>query len=207
MPLALFLSHFPSLHSLSTSILYPLGADFCKQVGRILCVSPTNSPVRLGVSPTITIPTDLFHSLWFWVFSFLHWNPAFCGPPSSPASPGLVCSWMWDCPHSPPVTALPAPVLQLPPFHVLSALQLISTPPTIWLNVFLQLLGCWTSMQMFFWQFRLFLVFKLVVILLLIVQRSKAFLPTPPSWPQYYPKWYLMSPPNDRPHHKWVIYA
>ena len=36
---------------------------------------------------------------------------------------------------------------------------------------------------MIFFQFWLFFVFKLVVILLLVVQGSEKFLPMPPSWP------------------------
>ena len=35
-----------------------------------------------------------------------------------------------------------------------------------------------------FWQFLLFLVFKFVVVLLLVVQGGKVYLPTPPSWPE-----------------------
>ena len=38
--------------------------------------------------------------------------------------------------------------------------------------------------SLIFWQFCLFLVFKLVVILLLVVWGSEAYLPTPPSWPE-----------------------
>ena len=37
--------------------------------------------------------------------------------------------------------------------------------------------------DLIFWQFWLFIIVKLVVILLLVVDRSKAFLPAPPSWP------------------------
>ena len=36
--------------------------------------------------------------------------------------------------------------------------------------------------NLIFWQFWWFTVFKLVVILVLVVQGSKAFLPMPPSW-------------------------
>ena len=35
-----------------------------------------------------------------------------------------------------------------------------------------------------FWQFWLFFVFKFVVVLLLVVQGGKVYLPTPPSWPE-----------------------
>ena len=36
----------------------------------------------------------------------------------------------------------------------------------------------------FFYQLLLFFVFKLVFILLLVVEGSEAYLPTPPSWPE-----------------------
>ena len=35
-----------------------------------------------------------------------------------------------------------------------------------------------------FWQFWLFFVFKFVVVLLLVVQGSEAYLPVPPFWPE-----------------------
>ena len=35
-----------------------------------------------------------------------------------------------------------------------------------------------------FWQFWLFFVLKFIVVLLLVVQGSKAYLPMPPSWPE-----------------------
>ena len=45
-------------------------------------------------------------------------------------------------------------------------------------------------MQMSFWQLRLFFVLKLVVILLLVVGGSEAFLPMPPPWPELPYSWY-----------------
>ena len=38
--------------------------------------------------------------------------------------------------------------------------------------------------SLIFWRFWLFIDFRLVVILLLVVQGSEWFLPTPPSWPE-----------------------
>ena len=80
MPLAGLYAGFQSLPPLPTSKLGPSGAD--SQVGgwvcacsRTLWVSPMNSPVRLGVSPTAaTTPTD-FYSQRFWGFISLCWNP------------------------------------------------------------------------------------------------------------------------------------
>ena len=45
---------------------------------RTLWVSPTNSPVRLGVSPTAATPTG-FYSRRFWGFLFPCWNPGLHG--------------------------------------------------------------------------------------------------------------------------------
>ena len=104
---------------------------------RTLWVSPTNSPVRLGVSPTAATPTGFFQSevlrLYFpavepWVCSlshspvvppsYLHANVGLHALPAA-ASPSL------------PAAALDAQVLQLPPCHESSLPQLpVSTLPT-----------------------------------------------------------------------------
>ena len=63
--------------------------DWACVLFRTLWVSPTNSPVRLGVSPAATAPTD-FYSQKFWGFISLCWNPGLCGLSRSPVvSPGL----------------------------------------------------------------------------------------------------------------------
>ena len=63
-PLAELLPHFQSLPLLAARKLGPSGFDFtdgCVCVrSRTLRVSPTNSPVRLGVSPTVPAPTDFY---------------------------------------------------------------------------------------------------------------------------------------------------
>ena len=64
-----------------------------------------------------------------------------------------------------------------------SSRLLVFAPPTHWEEYFVfkslvvRLPYSWT-----FWQFWLFLVLKLVVILLFVVQGSKVCLPMPPSW-------------------------
>ena len=45
---------------------------------RTLWAPPTETPVRLGVPPTATTPTD-FYSQRFWGFVFPCWNPELCG--------------------------------------------------------------------------------------------------------------------------------
>ena len=53
---------------------------------RTLWVSPTNFPVRLGVSPTVAIPIG-FYSQRFWGFISPCWNPGLCGLSRSPVVP------------------------------------------------------------------------------------------------------------------------
>ena len=50
---------------------------------------------------------------------------------------------------------------------------------------------------MIIWRFWLFIDFRLVVILLLVVQGSEGFLPVPPSWPELLHHIFLMRSPID----------
>ena len=67
MPLALLLAGFQLLPLLPTSKLGPSGADSWVG-GFVYILGPfvlsNDSPMRLGVSPTATTPTD-FYSHWF----------------------------------------------------------------------------------------------------------------------------------------------
>ena len=58
----------------------------------------------------------------------------------------------------------------------------ISAPPTSLDECFFNSLVPRLPCSLIFWQFWLFIYFKLVVILLLIVQGIKAFVPKPASW-------------------------
>ena len=69
------------------------------------------------------------------------------------------------------------------PMH-LSFLPLVSAAPTSLGECFFNSLVVGLPCSLIFWQFWLFFVFKLVVILLLVVHGSKVFLPTTPSWPE-----------------------
>ena len=78
--------------------------------------------------------------------------------------------------HSPPAVTLP---------QVFSAGLPVSTLPTGLDECFLfNSLVVGLLYSSIFWQFYLFLVFKFVVALVLVVQGGKVFLPTPPSWPE-----------------------
>ena len=76
------------------------------------------------------------------------------------------------------------PVLLQPPCHTSSPPQLpISAPPTsLDKCFFFNSLVVRLPYSSIFWQFWLFFVFKLVVVLLLVVQGGKVDLPVPPSW-------------------------
>ena len=87
-----------------------------------------------------------------------------------------------------PAIALPALVLQLLPWWVPSPPWLpISIPPTSLDECFFfKSLVVKLPYSLIFWQFWLFFVFKFVVVLLLVVQGDKVYLPTPPSWPEVF---------------------
>ena len=77
------------------------------------------------------------------------------------------------------------PVCQPPPCHMSSLHQLsISAPPTgLDKCFFFNSLVVRLPYSLDFWQFSLFFVFKLVVVLLLVVRGSKTYLLMSPSWP------------------------
>ena len=82
-------------------------------------------------------------------------------------------------------TALPTPDCQLRPCCVPSSPQLpVSAPPTSLDECFFfNSLVVGLPHSLVFWKFWLFFVFKLIVTLW-VVRGSKAYLPTPPSWPE-----------------------
>ena len=96
---------------------------------RTLWASPRDSPVRLGVSPITTTPTD-FSSQRFCIFSFLCWNPVFCGLSCSPVvPPGLSAhehgtTWFVSCRLAWVVHHIaPHPLHWLPPSAPLTSLD------------------------------------------------------------------------------------
>ena len=153
MPLARLSKSFQSIPWLPTIELGPSGADspggWACVHSRTLWVSPTNSPVRLGVSPTATstpkgflvrgfealflppTPTPCTETLGcviclapqLFLPVYLHSN---VGPPSPQATAS----------SSLPATTLPALVLQPPLCHK-SSLPTCPSPPLlpVWMNV------------------------------------------------------------------------
>ena len=183
----------------SSSTHHQIGPFWCWFPGgwvcvcsRTLWVSPTNSPVRLEVSPAAVNPTGFYSQRFEALFPragalvcaiyltphlflpvYLHTN---VGPPS-------LQSALSPCP---PVTTLPTPVLQPLPSHESSSPWLpISAPPTGLIECFffnsLVVRFPYSSIS---WQFWLLFVFKFVVVLLLVVQGGTVYLPTPLSWPE-----------------------
>ena len=128
---------------------------------RTLLVSPTNSPVSLGVSPSAaSTPTDVFNQSFEALFP-PRWNSGLCsllpGPPTA-ASPAS-CSFAHPAPQS--ATSLGPPAAALP--QVLSARMPISAPPTglgecfFFISLVVRL-----PYSSIFCQFWLFFVFKLL---------------------------------------------
>ena len=139
---------------------------------RTLWVSSTDSPVRPGVSPTATNCTD-FYSQRFWGFLFPCWNPGLQSVLLPGCSSPFIHMQMWG--HL---------VCQLPPCHASSPSQLQVSTPSTSLNecFFFNSLVVGLPYSSTFWQIWLFIVFKFVVFLLLVVQWGKVCLPMPPSW-------------------------
>ena len=82
-----------------------------------------------------------------------------------------------------PIRPSPPGLCGLPPCHWSSPPGRPSLPPPTGLfECFFNFLVVGFLCSLIFWHFWLFIVFKLVVILVFVVQGSEAFLPTPPSW-------------------------
>ena len=137
MLLAWLLPHFLSLPLLPTSGFCPFmlwfpGGWVCVR-SRTPLASLMDSPVRLGVSLAASTPIG-FYSRRFWVFSFPHWNPGFCGLSHSPVLPPGLSVWM--CDHS---VSQPPPSLSDPPFFCPPLFPGCTSPPPlpVWMTVFL----------------------------------------------------------------------
>ena len=138
----------------------------------------TNSPVRLGVSPTAETPIG-FYSQRFWGFIFLGWNPGLHSLSRSPVvHPSLSTRKCGAA--GPSAAALPGVFSTFT-----SPLHPSCCPGWMFL---LYHLGCQTSIQFNFVAVWLFFVFKFFVVLLLVVQGGKVYLPLLPCWPEaHYP--------------------
>ena len=160
MSLALLLAGFHSLPyypqaNLALLVLIPGGwVSVCP---RTLWVSPTNSPVRLGVFPTTATPIG-FYSQSFWSFLVPHLNSGLPGLSLPSCSSWLIHTWMPDFLIGYP--PLHPPFRQPQPCCLSSLPWLpVSTPPTSlneW-SLFSSLVDRLPHSS-FFWQF-LFLCF------------------------------------------------
>ena len=137
-------------------------------------VSPTNSPVRLGVSPAgASTPTGVFSQRFEALFPCA--GALGCGSVSLPSCSSRFLH-MNVGPPGPPAAALP---------RALSSQLPISAPPTGLGECFFFIsLVVGLPYSSVFWQFWLFFVFKFVVLLFSVVQGGKVCLPTPPSQPE-----------------------
>ena len=130
MALAPLSAGFQSLSPLPTIKLGPSGADspsgwVCAR-SRPPWVSPTNSPVRLGVSPAASTPTGVFNQRFEALF------------PRTGALGCVVCHWVHQLPPCPPhstichLAGLARPRLAASPLHP-GCLSLPLLP--VWMNV------------------------------------------------------------------------
>ena len=178
-------SHFPHYNQTGPFCWWFPGG--CISVhSRTLWVSPTNSPVKLGVSPAAASPCTCIFSKRLWGFfpcagtlgCMVYLDPQLfllvsaCECPQVAALPGppaccLACL-------GPPATTLP---------RVVSTWLPVSAPPTgLDECFFFNSLVVGLPYSSIFCQFWLFFVFKFFV-LLLVVGGGTVCLPTPPSWP------------------------
>ena len=140
---------------------------------RPLWVSPTTSPVRLGVSP-VAAPTPMgvfnerFEALFpgagvlGCVVCFAPRSPVYlCGNvgPQGLLVLGLLVPFV---PHS--TSLCPATAIR-----VLSTQVPVSAPPPVWMNVYFLFPWCWTPLPFYF-------------LSVLVVRGGAVCLPTPPSW-------------------------
>ena len=143
------LASFQSLPLLPISKLGPSGADspggwVCVR-SRILWVSLTKYPVRLGVSPAASTLIGIF-SQRFWDFISLCWNPGLHGLSCSPVVPPglsvLECGTTQSTNHC--LTRSSSRPLAMSPLY--PAAHLCPSYQSGWLFL-LYLLGCCTSIQ------------------------------------------------------------
>ena len=159
-----------------------VGPFWCFFLGRWVCinyrtlwVSPMNSPLRLGVSPTAIIPTS-FSSQGFLGLISMHRNLALHGlSHSSVVPPGLSKRKYGTAPAASCHFACSEP-------PAASFLWVLSTPAGLDECFFLNSLVVRLPYILIFWKFCLFFIFKFFVALHLVVQGGKVYLPMPPSW-------------------------
>ena len=129
----------------------------------MLWVSPTNPPVRLGVSPTAATPTG-FYNHRFWCIISPHWNLGLRGLSCSLlVLPGL-SAHKWGTTQS-ANCRLAHPSHQPPCWHVSCLSQLLVSTPLSSLNecLLFNSLVVRLPYSSIFWQFWLFLFLNLLL--------------------------------------------
>ena len=174
---------FQSLPPLPTSKLGPFGGDSWVG-GFVYILGPCGSlqwtllcdwEFLLLLQPTQVFKTRGFEAFFFTLGPWVAW------PVLLPSySSQFIYKQMWDHLVSQPPPCLPGPPATAL-LHLLSApaVCLCSSYQSGWMfNSLVVGVPC----SLIFWQFWLFIVFKLIVILLLVVWGSETFLSMPPSW-------------------------
>ena len=190
MPLAWLSAGFQPLPPLPTSKLGPSGAD--SRVGGFVyilgpCGSPTNSPVRLGVSLAASNPTSFF-SQGIWGFIAPCWNPGLHSLSRSPVVPPGLSAHKCGTAHSasccPPQSS--SHCLTASPLH-----PSCSSPPLLLVLRNVSSFSPWL-LDFHTVQFSGSSGYFFYLIFVLVVQGGTVYLPMPPSWPGIR----LHKPPN-----------
>ena len=150
-----------------------------------------NSSVRLGVFPVASTPHRFFSVRGFEAL-FSRTETLGCAVCLAPQLFLPVYPYANVGPPGPPATASPNLVLQPPHRHTSSPPQLPVSIPSTGLDecFFFNSLVVGLPHSSIFCQFRVFFVFKFVVVLLLVVWGGIVWPPVPPSWPEV-PLWYF----------------
>ena len=147
-----------------------------------LWVSPPNSPVRLGVSPTAaSTPTGVFNQRF--EASFPCTGALGCGVCLPPQLFLPLHLHVNVGPPSLPSAALPGPPVAALPLVLCAQLSIFAPPTGLCECFFFNSLVVGLPYNSIFCQFWLFFVFKFVVVLL-VEGGGPVYLSTPPSWPE-----------------------
>ena len=152
-----------------------------------------DSPERPAVSPAAPTPTGFYsQKLWGFIFPMLEpwtaWSVLGLGlrAPKEYLLIFIHDTWMWDHPFWQHRHRSLTTTASLLPHTTISPPQFPGSSPPAFLDEYalFKYLVARLPYSSILWQFWLFFVFRLVVILLMVVWRRKACLPMPSSWPE-----------------------